>query len=231
MWALGAGQGLIPLWHLEECLGECTVPAFCISRALYYLLAFLFFLNFRFLRGLDWKGRVFCFPKITAYVLFHANWIPPNFSHHKCAAGRGKKAESLIRYWAIPSAIPLLLSPFSAPIPKFLPFSCLLPTFTFSRSPVRAAGTSRALGQRSESDTATWAPPVGWRMRNIAGYVMCKAESHRSHLVSCSLRQMITRESWFVAPGRQQSSKAYYILIFIFSSQFIYPQGTNLLSS
>lgn len=125
-----------------------------------------------------------------------------------------KKKKSREPDLVIPSAIPLSLSPFSAPIPKFLPFSCLLPTFTFSRSPVRA-GISKALGQHSESDTATCATPVGCRMRNIAGYVMCKAESHRSHLVSCSLQQMTTRESWFV--WHQGDSKVARLIKFLFS--------------
>lgn len=49
----------------------------------------------------------------------------------------------------------------------------------------------------------------------MAGYVMCKAESHRSHLVSYSLLQMTTGESWFV--WHQGDSKIARLIIFLFS--------------
>jgi len=52
-------------------------------------------------------------------------------------------------------------------------------------------------------------------MKNIAGYVMCKAGSHRYCLLSYSLLRITAGESWFVC--HQGDSKVAMLIIFLFS--------------
>lgn len=125
--------------------------------------------------------------------------------------------------WAIPSAIPPSLPPFSTSVPKFFqPLPSLLAS-SCSPSHSHLLQVSRQSSQHLHSsqpvpqqlDTATCASPVGWWMKNIAGYVMCKAESHRYCLVSYSLLHIMAGESWFLC--HEGDSIVARLTIFLFS--------------
>lgn len=124
-----------------------------------------------------------------------------------------------------------LCLPFLLQTPNFFPFAALcLPSLSLGLLSEQLA-LAELLASTQQSDTAPCATPVDWGMKNIAGYVMCEAKSHRSHLVSYSLLQKTTGESWFV--WHQGDSKVARLIIFLFSLSVhnLNIHRTNLLCS
>lgn len=205
---------------------------------LYFKSALLFarlfvFLEFKIPRGGRQKGKGWCSPRIAAYVLPHANSSPSNFSHHKQVEEKGRKPESVlgrIRCHSSVATCCLLLH-----TPKFLqPLLSLLaahrlPSHTH-RLQLRWMSSQRLCSSwpaPQHSDTAPCASPLGWWTSKLAAWV--KQGLKGNCLVSYSLLPTVAWGGWFVSWGTQQSSRAYYILVFTFSSQLKYPQGTNFL--
>lgn len=217
---LGAGQSLIPsVTFGRVSRGMSYVCLLRFKSALLFARLFVF-LEFKVPRGAGQKG--WCFPRIAAYVLPHANSSPSNFSLHKQVGEKGREPDSVPGCICCHSSIAAF-----TPYPKFLqPLPSLRAAHRLP-SHAHLLQVCSVFVQLLASSSTPCASPLGWWTSKIAAWV--KQSLKGNCLLSYSLLPVVAWESCFVSSGRQQGSRAYYILVFTFSSQLKYPQGAHFL--